>query len=511
LRLDYDYIVCGSGAAGSAVARRLAEDPSRTVLLLEAGGSDEIDRVRLASSYPLARFPELFWRFEGRPEADLNGRGLVELMGKVVGGGSSVNTMVWARGHKGDFEDWAQATGDDGWNYENALRLYRKIESWQGAPDPLRRGMDGPVWVQTAQNPCPLAPAMIRAASVAGIPSFDDHNGAMMEGPGGAALANLIVKDGQRRNMPAGYLRPVLGQPNFTLLTGAVVHRIEFEGRRAVGVSFEWRGERHSVRAARETVLSMGAFNTPRTLMLSGIGDEKELQRLNIPVRVHLPGVGRNFQDHSLVATCLWEGPAGLVPNNNKAEATFFWKSDAAASMPDIQPFLIEVPHLTERHQGYGMATAWSLSPSIIRPRSRGRIRLCSTNPVGDVDLEWNPLGDPEEMRVLRFATELCREIGNSPDMREFAKRELLPEPVYGDDTMGFVRNGITSYGHATCTAKMGRDAMSVVDSSLRVYGIDSLRIADGSVMPTITSGNTMAPCVLIGERAAELINASDI
>jgi choline dehydrogenase len=241
-------------------------------------------------------------------------------------------------------------------------------------------------------------------------------------------------------------------------------------------------------------------------LMLSGIGDETELERLDIPVVAHLPGVGRNFQDHSLVASCLWEAPEGITPNNNKAEATFFWKSRSDLPAPDIQPFLIEVPHLTEKHAGYATPKAWSLSPSIIRPRSRGTIRLRSTSPTDGVDLTWNPLGDPEEMRVLKYATELCREIGNSPEMRPFVKRELLPAPVYKADLEDFIRNGVTSYGHATCTARMGRDPLAVVDSDLRVHGIDNLRIADGSIMPTITSGNTMAPCVLIGEQAAEKI-----
>jgi choline dehydrogenase len=504
VRGHYDYVVCGAGAAGSVVARRLAENPAVTVLLLEAGGSDDLPNIRFASSYPLARFPELFWQFTSTPEAGLNGRSMVQLMGKVLGGGSSVNAMVWARGHKTDFDAWAEAAGDPAWRYENVLRLYRKAEDWQGAPDPERRGKGGPVWIQTAQNPCALAPAMLEGAASAGIPTFDDHNGAMMEGDGGAALANLIVKDGQRLNMPASYLHPVMDQPNLTVLTAATVRRVKIIEKKAVAVEFDWRGKTTCAGATREVVLSMGAFNTPRTLLLSGIGDETELKRLGIEVQVHLPGVGRNFQDHSLVASCMWEAPEPVAPNNNKAEATFFWKSTSQASAPDIQPFLIEVPHLTEKHLDYATPNAWSLSPSIVRPISRGHLKLRSTDPTDAVDLSWNPLGDPQEMRILKFSTELCREIGNSSAMRPFAKREVLPASVYGSDLDNFIRNGVTSYGHATCTAKMGRDAMSVVDGDLKVYGVANLRIADGSIMPNITTGNTMAPCVLIGEMAAE-------
>jgi choline dehydrogenase len=244
-------------------------------------------------------------------------------------------------------------------------------------------------------------------------------------------------------------------------------------------------------------------------LISSGIGEEAELRRLGIPVVQPLPGVGANFQDHTMVASCLFEAPAPFEVNNNKAEATFFWTSRSGLDAPDIQPFLIELPHLTEPHRPYAAPNAWSLSPAIIRPLSRGRLRLRSVDPQGEIALQWNPVGDAEDLRVLRHATELCRHVGNSAEMRSFVKRELLPTPVYGDNLDDFIRNGVTSYGHASCTAKMGRDAMSVVDGRLKVYGVDNLRIADASVMPNITLGNTMAPCVLIGERLGEILNGN--
>jgi choline dehydrogenase len=310
--------------------------------------------------------------------------------------------------------------------------------------------------------------------------------------------------------MAVSYLYPVMDQPNLTVLTEAMVQRVAIEKAKAVGVAFTWNGQQHVVRAHHEIVLSLGAFNTPRTLMLSGIGEENELRRLGIPTISALPGVGANFQDHTLVATCLFEAPEPFEPRNNKAEATFFWGSQSGQATPDIQPFLIEMPHLSDVHRPYAAANTWSLSPAIIRPQSRGRLRLRSADPADDLSLEWSPLGTSEEMRILRVATELCRHIGNSSEMRPFVRRELLPGAAYAENLTDFIRNGVTSYGHASCTAKMGRDAMSVVDSRLKVYGVDNLRVADASIMPNITLGNTMAPCVLIGERLGEILSTTN-
>jgi choline dehydrogenase len=205
----------------------------------------------------------------------------------------------------------------------------------------------------------------------------------------------------------------------------------------------------------------------------------------------------------------MWEPPEPLMPRNNKAEATFFWKSESGMTAPDMQPFLIEVPHASDVHAAKAVPSAWSIAPAIIRPQSRGQLRLRSTAPDDDIDLFWNPLGDPEEMRVLKRATDLCREVGNSRAMRPFVKREVMPGPLEDTAMEEFIRNGAVSYGHATCTAKMGRDAWSVVDADLKVYGVGNLRIADGSIMPNITLGNTMAPCVLIGERLAQIVKAT--
>src|SRR6516162_5346468 len=306
LKPHYDFIVCGSGSSGSVVARRLAEHPDVSVLLLEAGGDDDVPSVMNAGQWPLNLETERQWNFRAQPNARLNGRAMPLNMGRVLGGGSSVNAMIWARGHKNDWDFFAAEAGDNAWNYDSVLDIYRRIEDWHGVPDPERRGTGGLVFVQPAPDPNPIAPAMVIGAGSLGIPTFDDAMGCMMEGEGGAALNNLRVRDSRRLSVFRTYLYPVMDRPNLTVLSQALVLRLVFESRRAVGVDVSYGGEVHRIRASVETIVSMGAINTPKLLMQSGVGDEAELKRFGIPVVQHLPGVGKNFQDHVLV-DCVWE------------------------------------------------------------------------------------------------------------------------------------------------------------------------------------------------------------
>lgn len=508
----YDFIVCGGGTSGCVVARRLAENPAIRVLLLEAGADERVDAVRNATIWMSNIGSTRDWQFESEACPALLGRRPALPMGKVLGGGSSINGLIWARGHKNDFDRWAERAGDSGWSYASVLELYKRIESWDGPTDPLRRGQNGPVYVTRPRDPIPLTGSLMQAAAMAGIPAVADLNGAVMEGAGGCGIPNITVKDGRERvSMASAYLRPVMMQPNLTVLLEADVQRLRFEGTRVVGVDFLHAGAAHQARAECEVILSLGAIHTPKILMLSGIGDERHLARHGILTVQHLPGVGQNFQDHILVAGCVWEYRTPQAPRNNSAEFTFFCKSDPSLPTPDLQPMLEECAFGNELTRlRYPLPTnpaaAWTLAPGLVRPESRGHIELTGNRPQDRVAVHANFLKDGRDVVALLRAVELCREIGNSPLLREFARRELMPGPLDAAELEQWLRRASGTYFHQTGTAKMGRDPLSVVDGSLRVYGVKGLRIADGSVMPEITTGNTMAPCVMIGERAADLL-----
>src|SRR5215472_3924400 len=507
LKPHYDFIVCGSGSSGSVVARRLAENPDVNVLLLEAGGTDDVPSIMDPGQWFQNMGSERDWSFVGEPNPHLNGRSIFSNMGKVLGGGSSINTMIWARGHRDDWDFFASESGDMAWNYEAVLNLYRRLEDWQGEPDPKFRGTGGPVFIQPAPDPNPIAPAMVEGARSVGLPRFENQNGRMMEGDGGASIVDLNVQDGRRRSIFRAYTFPYMDRPNLTALTHALVTRVTIEGKKATGVEILYEGKVHRINAGREVILSLGALHTPKVLMQSGIGDQDELRYFGIPLVQHLPGVGRNFMNHCGIG-CIWEYQHLLPPRNNAAEATFFWKSEPRLVVPDLQTCQVEVPFCSPElpAQPNPPHSSWTLSGSVARPKRRLQIRLTGPAPLDPIRIEDNMLSHPEDLKAAIACVELCREIGNSAPLRPFAKREVMPGNLKGLDLENFVRDALISYAHQTCTAKMGRDSMSVVDGALKVYGVDNLRVADGSIMPRVTTGNTMAPCVIIGERAAQIL-----
>jgi len=506
LKSNYDFIVCGSGSSGSVVARRLAENPDVSVLLLEAGGDDDVPSVMDADQWFTNLGTERDWDFQAQPNPGVNGRALSLSMGKVLGGGSSINVMYWARGHKNDWNYFAEEAGDAAWNYDSALNLYRRIEDWHGAPDPKYRGTGGPMFVQPLLPTSPMGRAMFEGALSLGIPTFENRNGRMMEGDGGCSFVERGIRDGRRLSVFRSYTFPYMDRPNLTVLTHAMVTRLVIEGKRTTGVEIAHDGKVLRIGAGFEVVLSLGAINTAKVLMLSGIGDQAELQRLGIPLVQHLPGVGENFQDHLLLMSCVWEHQQP-EPVAQGAQAVLQWKSNSSLGTPDMLCVHVEGVFVSAETAKFNPpANSCSIVTGIVQPKSRGHIRLTGADPLDPVEIEANFLRESDDLKAMIASVELCRELVNSAAIRPFVKREVIPGGMKGKALENFVRDSVGTYWHQTCTAKMGRDSMSVVDAQLKVYGIENLRIADGSIMPRVTTGNTMAPCIIIGERAAEAL-----
>jgi len=436
LKSQYDFIVCGSGSSGSVVAGRLAENPDVSVLLIEAGGDDDAPSVNDPDQWVTNIGSERYWQFEAEPNPHLNGRAIPMGMGKVLGGGSSINAMIWARGHKSDWDFFASETGDPGWGYESVLDTYRRIEDWQGAPDPRYRGTGGPVFVQPLQDPNPAAPALFEGIRSLGIETFENQNGRIMEADGGASVADVCMRNGKRQSVFRSYVFRHMDQPNLTVLPNALVTRLTFEDKRATGVEISYEGSVRRIGAPEAVIYgkSVTGLGSPDFQILPAVFSAGDAARLG------LPGGG------------------------------------------------------------------WVLVGNVVQPKSRGRIRLTGSDPADPVQIEANYLGDPDDRKAAFACVELCREIGNSNALRPFVKREIMPGNLERSELENYIRDTAFSFWHQTSTAKMGRDEMSVVDGDLKVHGIDNLRIADGSIMPRVTTGNTMAPCVIVGERAAEII-----
>jgi choline dehydrogenase len=507
LKPRYDFIVCGSGSSGSVIARRLAENPDVDVLLVEAGGDDNVAEVVAPGQWTANLGSERDWGFLSEPNPHINNRSIMFSMGKVLGGSSSINVMAWIRAHRDDWNHFATEAGDPAWNYESVLDIYRDIEDWHGAPDPAYRGSGGPVFVQPPPDPHPLALATLDAASATGIPVYPSANGRMMEATAGAALGDLRIRNGQRESVFRSYTFPLMDRPNLTVLTHALVQRIVVEGSKAVGVDIRHRGASRRIDAGAEVVLSLGANNTPKVLMLSGIGDQDELSRVGVPLRQHLAGVGRNLQDH-VSFDCMWEYRDSQPPRNNAAEVVLLGETESGLTHPDVFAWQVEVPYATDETAArFGLpAAGWTFHAALTHPKSRGRILLGGPDPTDPVRIEANTLADPDDVHKAIACVQWCREIANSAPLRPYVKREVMPGNLKGAELEEFVRDAATTFFHQAGTAKMGRDAMSVVDGDLKVHGIENLRVADGSIMPQITATNTMAPCVVIGERAAQIL-----
>ena len=500
---QYDYIVVGAGSAGSVVASRLSENQDISVLLLEAGGTDIHPNVQNPVKWPTLFYGDLDWGYKTVPQRHCHNRVDHCPRGKMLGGCHSHNANAWVHGHHTDFDNWADQ-GNPGWDFNSISPILRKIEDWQGQQSALR-GSGGPMYVSPPVDPNPIASAFVESGQAAGAPVMNDYNSGTMEG---TSFFNMTIKNGKRFSVVNAYLQPAMSNSNLTTLTNAETFQLIIENNCCTGIKYHHDGELKIAHAAQEIILSAGVIGSPRLLLLSGIGPEQDLQQLNIPLIIDLPGVGKNLQDHPLLGGIVYECKGHLPEaRNNGAESTMWWKSDSSLSGPDIQPVILEFPFTTpELADRLPHQHCYTIAPSVVRPASRGNVKLASSDPGDHPLIDVNFLQCDADINALLFAIELCRDMGASSAFSEFNKREIMPGNLNRTDMIEFIRTSVSTYFHPTSTCKMGNDKLSVVDSNLKVHGIKGLRIADASIMPTVTSGNTNAPAVMIGEKAATMI-----
>jgi choline dehydrogenase len=509
LKAAYDYVVVGTGTAACALVGRLATRKDASILMIEAGDWDTAPSIMNPGVWFTNLGTERDWGDMAIASPSTNNRAIPEHMGRVVGGGSSINATIWARPFKSDLDNWAEVSGDKAWGYESGLGIYRRMENWQGKPDDRYRGKNGPVWCQPAHNPHPLAPAMLEACKSLGYPIFEDQNGKREEGGIGFALMNQIIRDGRRQSMARSYLYPVLSRPNVTVLVNTHVDRLVLKGTKVTGVQVNRAGAQSVIGAKTEVIICSGGINTPKLLMLSGIGDEAQLKQHGIKTVVNSKEVGKNFQDHLLHGGCLFEPKEHIPHRNSAANAAGFLKSQASLASPDVNLVQIEIPYASDvvGKQYAPPATSWALCAGLVAPKSRGEIKLKSADPKDRPVVDARFLSHADDVKALAFGIEVCRDIGNSAAMKDFVKREVAPgKKLEGKEMEDFVRNGATTYFHQAGTCRMGKDKDAVVDAKLRVNGVQGLRIADSSIMPRIASVATMASCALIGERMADIL-----
>ena len=533
---EYDYIVVGSGSAGAIVAARLAEDPKVSVLLLEAGGSDRTTLVRKPGMISVVQQvkqlkEKLDWGFSTAPQAQLNDRCVVYTRGKVVGGSSSVNGMIYLRGNKKNYDDWA-ARGCEGWSFEEVLPFFKKLEDHQDGESEYH-GAGGPIRISRHPEDelSPVSNAFMKAVSaVCDVPILDDFNGANQNC---ASILQMSCRDGLRSGTGEAYVQPSLSRPNFDLEMRALVQRVVIEHGRATGVEYEQSGRRIVAHAKREVILSGGSIGSPHLLMLSGIGPADHLREQGIEVKLHLPGVGKNLHDHVLVPlvfrsrTSLHRGTAahflgGMVKEymlgkswfgRSVFEACAFIKSHPDTPIPDLQlhtlPWGYPDPNQDGPERAYvDPGHCLSVLPTLLYPKSRGEVLLRSADAADAPHIDPAFLKEPQDLQFFLDAIRKCREICSHPELAEHLGEELSPgsERSSDEELTEEIRLRAGTVYHPVGTCKMGVDEMAVVDPHLRVRGIQGLRVVDASIMPKITGSNTNAPSMMIGERAAALI-----
>jgi choline dehydrogenase len=530
---EFDYVVIGGGAGGCVVASRLSEDPAVSVCLLEAGGPDNSALIQAPLGFAASAALGIHnWNFNTVPQPGLNGRRGFQPRGKVMGGSSSINAMVYTRGNRLDYANWA-ALGNPGWSYEDVLPLFKRSENSEcfGADD--YHGTGGPLNVSYLRSPSSINQAFLDACVEQGLPQTRDYNGASQFG---CAPAQVTQKNGERWSAAKGYITPNLARPNLTVITQAHTQRILFEGKRATGAEFLCAGQSAQVRARCEVILSGGAFGSPQLLMLSGIGPATHLQEHGIEVLHDLPGVGQNLHDH--ITTVLiyrtqskettfgfslsglvkivrsifeWRKDRKGIITSNVAESQGFLFTDKGEQAPDIQLAFctgIVDDHTRKNHLGHG----YTLHVTLMRPTSRGSVRLQSANAKDAPLIDPQFLSDQRDVDTLVKGTQIGFDIMQSKAFAPYRGAMLYPlerdNPVQIEQ---FLRNHADTEYHPCSTCKMGpsSDPMAVVDAELRVYGIQNLRVVDASIMPQLVTGNTNAPTVMIAEKAAMMISAA--